>query len=330
MKDYNPPSILRNRHVQTILNSLKLRKPLVVRRAKGMLAAARSHILDCGRGVRLQGFYSPRTPPGNDLCILIHGWEGSADSMYLVSAAGFLWNKGFDVLRLNLRDHGKTHHLNRDLFHSCRIAEVVGAVKTIEETFPHRRLLIGGFSLGGNFALRVAVRAPGAGIRLDHAAAVCPVLYPPHTMFAMENGLYIYHHYFMKKWRKSIAVKQKCFPDIKGLDRISRFKSISAMTQYFVARFSEFPSLDAYLNGYAITGDALSGLNVPATIIISNDDPVIPADDLNHLARPQHLEIILTKYGGHCGFFEDHRLTSWAEKTMGQIFAQGTGSGLDS
>jgi predicted alpha/beta-fold hydrolase len=101
------------------------------------------------------------------------------------------------------------------------------------------------------------------------------------------------------------------------------------MTKYFVTRFSEFSTLEAYLNGYAITGDALSGLNVPATIIISNDDPVIPADDLNHLARPEHLEIILTKYGGHCGFFEDHRLTSRAEKTMGEIFAQQTGSGSD-
>lgn len=322
MNDYHPPEPLRNRHVQTILNSVKLRKPLVVRRVKGMLSAAKSHILDCGQGVRLQGFYSPRTPPENDLCVLIHGWEGSADSMYLLSAAGFLWNKGFDVFRLNLRDHGQTHHLNRDLFHSCRIAEVVGAVKKIQETLPHRRLLLGGFSLGGNFALRVAVRAPGAGIRLDHTAAICPVLYPPHTMAAMENGLLIYHYYFMKKWRKSLAIKQKCFPDIKGLDRISRFKSISAMTKYFVTHFSEFPSLDAYLNGYVITGDALADLKVPATIIASSDDPVIPADDLKNLARPESLKIILTKYGGHCGFFQDFRLTSWAEKKMGEIFTR--------
>lgn len=322
MKDYNPPAMFRNRHVQTILNSLKLRKPLVVRRAKGMLDAAQSHILDCGQGVRLQGFYSPRTPPENGLCVLIHGWEGSADSMYLVSAAGFLWNRGFDVFRLNLRDHGQTHHLNRDLFHSCRIMEVVGAVKKIHETFPHRRLLIGGFSLGGNFALRVAIRAPGAGIRLDHAAAICPVLYPPHTMAAMENGLFIYHHYFMKKWRKSLAIKRKCFPDLEGLEQNRRFKTIGAMTEYFIIRFSEFPTLEAYLNGYAITGNVLSDLKVPATIIASSDDPVIPADDLKNLARSESLKIILTKYGGHCGFFQDFRLTSWAERTMGNIFTR--------
>ncbi len=321
MKGYHPPAIFQNRHVQTILNSLKLRKPFVIRRAKAMLDAARPHILDCGRGVRLQGFYSPQPQPGNDLCVLIHGWEGSADSMYLVSTAGFLWRKGFDVFRLNLRDHGQTHHLNRGLFHSCRIKEVVDAVKKIQEIFPHRRLLIGGFSLGGNFALRVALRAPAAGICLDHAAAVCPVLYPPHAMAAMENGLFIYHHYFMKKWRKSLAIKRKLFPDMEGLDQMDRYKSISAMTEYFITNFSEFPSLDAYLNAYAITGNVLSDLKVPSTIIASSDDPVIPAVDLQHLAKSNCLNIIQTTYGGHCAFFEDYRLTSWTEKTMGKIFS---------
>ena len=36
-------------------------------------------------------------------------------------------DQGFDVFRLNLRDHGTSHHLNPELFHSNRISEVVGA-----------------------------------------------------------------------------------------------------------------------------------------------------------------------------------------------------------
>ena len=43
--------------------------------------------------------------------------------------------RGFDVVRLNLRDHGETHHLNRDLFHSCRLPEVVGAVRALQQCF---------------------------------------------------------------------------------------------------------------------------------------------------------------------------------------------------
>lgn len=320
MDHFQPPKLLKNAHTQSILNSIKLRRPLVFHRAKSMLAASKPHVLHCGEGVRLQGYFSGRNDFPKDLCILIHGWEGSVDSAYLVSAAGYLWRMGFDVFRLNLRDHGGTHHLNKEIFHSCRIKEVVGAVKAISETFPHKRLLLGGFSLGGNFALRVAVRAPDAGIRLDRVAAVCPVLNPKHTMEAMENGLFIYHWYFMKKWRRALEIKAKCFPETGELQNIPGFSKISAMTAYFIRRFTEFPDLDTYLNGYAITGDALAGLEVPSLIIASLDDPVIPSKDLKELARPEKLEIEAVPCGGHCGFLENYRLMSWADRKMAEIF----------
>lgn len=319
MNHFTPYPLLRNRHVQSIVNSIKLRRPLVVHRAKGMLDAAVSHILDCGDGVRLHGCYSAAARGKNGLCVLIHGWEGSSDSLYLLSAAGFLWKKGFDVFRLNMRDHGPSHHLNEGLFHSCRIQEVVNAVKRVQTTFPHKRMFLAGFSLGGNFALRVAVRSVDAGIRLDHVAAVCPVLYPPSTMAALENGLQIYHLYFLRKWRKSLWLKRKHFPHLKGLDCVAEFKSISSMTDYFVRHFTEFPDLMTYLKGYAITGEALSGLSVPATIIASLDDPIIPAEDLKRLATPAQLSVQTTRYGGHCGFLMDFRLTSWVDQQLAEL-----------
>jgi predicted alpha/beta-fold hydrolase len=229
------------------------------------------------------------------------------------------------AFRLNLRDHGASHHLNEELFQSCRILEVVGAIKRIETLFPHRRLLLAGFSLGGNFALRVAVRAPKAEIHLDQAVAVCPVLYPPGTLIAMETGPRIYHQYFMKKWRRSLAIKRRFFPHIEALQHIGEFKTISRMTDYFVRHCTQYPDLQTYLNGYAITGDRLSTLTVPSTIIASLDDPVIPAVDLKNLARPACLHIETTRYGGHCGYLQDYHLTSWVDQRLADIFTSHSG-----
>lgn len=320
MTNFDPPFLLRHKHTQTILNSIKLRRPIVKFRAKGMLKASTSHILDCGDGVRLQGYYSGHGDGKRDLCILIHGWLGSSDSMYMLSAAGHLWDRGFDVFRLNLRDHGQTHHLNKELFHSCRIDEVVGAIYQIQHHFTHKHLMLGGFSLGGNFAIRVAVRAPDAGIRLKQVVGICPVLYPPSTIDAMENGPAVYHHYFMKKWFRSLAVKQKMFPEIKGLKDIPKFTSMHDMTDYFVRHFTGYPDLDTYLNGYAITGDVLSSLTIPATMINSLDDPIIPAKDIANLAAPASLQIKTPARGGHCGFLKDLWLTSWADQRMAELF----------
>ncbi|RBF42040.1 alpha/beta hydrolase, partial [Xanthomonas oryzae pv. oryzae] len=102
--------------------------------------------------------------PPRGTVLLLHGWEGSADSNYMCLTAARVLGLGYQVFRLNFRDHGGTHHLNVDLFHSDRIDEVVNAAGDLWRRFPAPQLLAAGYSLGGNFALRLALRAPAAGL----------------------------------------------------------------------------------------------------------------------------------------------------------------------
>jgi len=324
---FEPLPGLKSGHLQTLINSSKIRRLLIRQRARGMLAAAEAHILDCGGGVRLMGYYSGRpqsAPP--DLCILIHGWEGNADSSYLVSAAGHLWNRGYSIFRLNLRDHGPSHHLNSGLFHACRLDETIGAVRAIQETFPFRRLLLAGFSLGGNFALRIGADAHTAKLQLERMAAVCPVLDPGRTVDAIEPGLHndprrsLYHWYFLRKWRRSLTLKSRLFPGLIDLEAVRQHPSIRSLTEYFVPRYTAFACADDYLSGYAVTGSRLAGLRIPATIIASADDPVIPAKDLRQVARPSCLCLEKQTYGGHCGFIPDFRMESWINKRLEALF----------
>lgn len=322
LNPYDPPALLRNRHVQSVLAGLKLRRPLVVHRAKNMLACAEPVILGCPDGVRLKGWYSKSPAAKGRLAILIHGWEGSAESLYLLSAAGHLYTRGFDVFRLNLRDHGNTHHLNRGLFHSCLIDEVVGAVTQIQANFPHDRLFLGGFSLGGNFSLRVAARAPRSGIRLSKVVAVSPVIDPAKATVAIETGWWLYHAYFLKKWRRSLARKRSLFPEMTDLGDLGRYGTLTEMTDFLTARFTDFPDTVTYFKGYTITRALLKRLAVPVHIIASLDDPVIPAEDLKALDRIDSLTIETTTCGGHCGFLKNWRLQSWADERMADLFAQ--------
>lgn len=324
---FAPPGWLANPHVQSIVPSLNVRRPLLARRARGLLACAEEQILDCGDGVRLLGHYSRHRnnhqaaehSPARDLIVLLHGWEGSADSLYVLSLGSHLFELGCDVFRLNFRDHGPTHHLNQDLFHSCRLDEVLGAVRCIQQQYPHQRLSVAGFSLGGNFALRVAARAPAAGVRLERAVAICPVLRPHSTMDSLENGPYIYQQYFIGKWKRSLRLKQQLFPQAYDFSSILAQRSIRTMTQIMVERYSDFADLDAYLNGYSIVGDALASLEVPAHILIALDDPIIPARDLHDLARTAHLHIEASRNGGHCGFMDRINSESWADRQVARL-----------
>ena len=312
---YAPPPWLRNAHVQSVLGSSQWRRQRGARALVATGAVTTEHLLDGGDGVRLHGLHSTiegRTPRG--LALLLHGWEGSTESSYMrLTAARFL-RAGFDVFRLNFRDHGPTHHLNEELFHSARIDEVVHAAADVCARFPARPLVAAGYSLGGNFALRLALRAPGAGLPLVAVSAVCPVLDPALTLQRMERGIPIYLHHFERKWRESLVRKRSLFPHRLTLDDSVLRLGMRDLTEWLVLRHTAFGSLDEYFQGYSIAGDRLAGLEVPAHVLTSEDDPVIPADGFRALPDNPCLQVEIARWGGHCGFIENARLDGYAER----------------
>lgn len=312
---YRPPRWLRNPHLQSVLAGSPPRRRRGLAALGQAGAETRPVIVDGGDGVRLLGLHTAR--PGVEprgMALLLHGWEGSAESAYVcLAAAGFL-ARGWDVFRLNFRDHGGSHHLNPDIFHSARIDEVVHAASDVARRMPRPRLVVAGHSLGGNFALRLALRAPAAGLQVDAVAAVCPVLDPARTMEAMERGLPLYLRHFEQSWRRSLVRKRELFPERVGFDdRVLRLR-MRALTEWLVLRHTDFGSLDAYFDRYSIAGDRLAGLQVPASILTSADDPVIPVDDFARLSLPPHASLEIARWGGHCGFLEGPRLEGYAER----------------
>lgn len=321
---FRPTRWLRNRHVQSVFASLPVRRRRVERHALPLRSSSEEVLLDCGDGVVLQAFHSSPSrrgrAPGRRLAVLLHGWEGSAESMYLLSLAQTLFERGYEVVRLNLRDHGQTHHLNRELFHSCRLPEVVGAVRAIQDRFADRPMYLAGFSLGGNFMLRVAAAAPSAGIELAHTAAVSPVLDPARTLDALEQGTRLYHAYFVLKWSRSLLHKQAAWPGHYDFAPLIASRDLRRMTEALVRGHTEYPSLGDYLSGYAITGERLARLATPATLITALDDPIIPARDLDRIALPGSLRVVATAHGGHCGFIERPRAPSWVNLAVASAF----------
>ncbi len=199
--------------------------------------------------------------------------------------------QGFDVVRLNFRDHGNTHHLNPGIFHSNLIDEVVHAAGDIAQRWPQLPLVAAGYSLGGNFVLRLALRAPAAGVPLLRVASVCPVLDPGLTMESIENGPAMYDWYFRRKWAGSLRRKRDLFPELSDCDDRVLKLDIRALTAWLVERHTSFGSLQAYFDGYSIAGDRLSALQVPADILMAQDDPVIPYATFSDWQLPRHARL---------------------------------------
>jgi len=277
---FDPPLWLRNTHIQTIGSSLFTRSP--------KLPNAKRIELSSADGVILEAFVHQGTDPKKTQVILIHGWLGSADSTYVLQATADLLAAGHRVVRLNLRDHGDTAHLNREMFHSARIAEVVDVCQQIAD----RPSAIIGFSLGGNFALRVCAHTALP------ALAICPAIDPESTCTAIDQGPAVYRKYFLRKWYRALAAKSAAFPDDYDFSSVQDCSTVLQLTNLFIGGHLPYPTSNEYFGAYQIVGETLRGK--PARIIAAKDDPVIPWQTVTAIA--DDVEVLLTDRGGHCGY----------------------------
>jgi predicted alpha/beta-fold hydrolase len=328
--EFVPPLGLRSGHMQSLMASSAIRRRAVLRRSEALRRAAEVWTLDGGDGIRLQGLYSAQPARGGDtgrarsrgLVVLLHGWEGSVNSNYVLANGARLYREGFDVFRLNFRDHGDTHHLNHEIFHSCRLDEVIWSLHDLQQRLGAKRWFLAGYSLGGNFSMRVALKAPEVGLAIGRIVAVCPVIDPAAAMIAMEQGIRFYERYFERKWSRSLRIKQQAFPQLYGEETWYDIRGLRERTHYLATRHAGFESAEQYFEGYSIARDRLKPLAVPSTILTAADDPVVPVHDFHELPDNPSLELLISDYGGHCGFLKNWKLESLAEDLIAERFLQ--------
>ena len=124
------------------------------------------------------------------------------------------------------------------------------------------------------------------------------------------------HFDFLGKWKRSLRLKQQAWPDAYDFGELIRDSSLRSMTERMVLKYTDFADLASYLGGYAITGGVLESLEAPSEIVLSEDDPMIHAADLAHVARPGALELTVTPRGGHCGFMDALGGPSWIDRRI--------------
>ena len=314
MEEYAAKGIFRNGHTNSIIAGSPARKLVAHRKSSQFRQQAEATIIPAGHNIRLLAKYNRQSQHHCPTVILFHGWLGCADSLYLVTLGDFLFEHGFNVVRLNFRDHGDSHHLNEKIFHSCRIQEVINACIHIQQEFDSPISLVG-FSLGANFALRVNAFTTPEQLTITNTVSFCPVIDPSHTLDALENSLMVYRNYFMQRWKTSFYQKAEAFPHLFSKQAFDRLRTLRDATKNLAIKYAGFENLDAYLNGYSIAGDRLKTLHVPATIILAKDDPIIPWQDKDKLANSDFLTIHISEHGGHCGFLDTDLTCPWIDNT---------------
>jgi predicted alpha/beta-fold hydrolase len=138
-------------------------------------------------------------------------------------------------------------------------------------------------------------------------------------MHALENGLWVYRHYFLNRWRRSLEAKAAAFPDLYRFGDLRRLRTLTHTTSYFVENYTPYGSLEEYLHGYSIVDGALDAVNTESVVLLAEDDPVIPVGDAARLSRNPAVHVQLLPSGGHCGLLQDYLLRSWLNQSLEQL-----------
>jgi len=259
--------------------------------------------------------------------IALHGLEGSSTAHYMRGIAHKAHRAGFNVALLNQRNCGGTEHLGPGLYHSGLTDDAAFAIRTFTSEGLHR-IVVAGYSLGGNLALKLAgEHTPAELPSLKAVCAVSPVLELEQCVRALERrSNCIYHWNFVRNLKARMRRKERCWPGRFALDALDRVRTVREFDAVYTAPHFGFGSAEEYYHRAAAMR-VVDRIQIPALVITAADDPFVPLDAFRDpaLSGNPNIRLIVTEHGGHCGFLGaasgDGDDGYWAERRVVE-FAQ--------
>jgi predicted alpha/beta-fold hydrolase len=254
--------------------------------------------------------------------LALHGLEGSSHAHYMRGLADKAFADGFNVVLLNQRNCGDTEALSDTLYHSGLTQDAAHVIQELREVDGISRVVVTGYSLGGNLALKLAGDyGDAAPPELQAVCAVSPILEIGACVGALERRQnVIYQWNFVRGLRRRMRRKAQTHPGRFPIDRLRNVRTVRQFDEYFTAPHFGFAGADDYYYR-ASALRVIDRIRVPTLIITAEDDPFVPVEPFQHpaLASNPNIRLIVTKHGGHCGFVTvgpDGRDCYWAEERI--------------
>ena len=318
-RPFRPHPLLRNGHAQTLA---AWAWPGRVRPEE--TRGDETRLFEVEPGVRLLArcrWHADRT--ARAAVVLVHGLGGSSDAPYVLGAARLAYRAGANVVRLNQRNCGGTEHLTPTLYHSGMSGDLAAVVRELAARDGFARILVAGFSMGGNLALKMAgemgEEAPPS---LLGVSAVSPALDLAETVTNLERrSNYPYERTFARGLRRLVARKKELFPDLYDTRDLARARTIRDFDELYTARYGGFAGADDYY-ARASAIRVVHRIKVPTLVIHAADDPLVPFAPLRRpeLRDNPHISLVSPPRGGHVAFVSasgEERF--WAEHRLARF-----------
>lgn len=250
--------------------------------------------------------------------VLIHGLGGSYQSGYLERITAKLVQRGQRVFRVNLRGCGEGMQVARKTAHAGCILDLANALRWIQNHTNGAPPAVAGFSLGGNILLKLLTQLEQfPQLSISRAIAVAPPVDLETSCQQITQGHRgFYDRSFLRILRKGLKTRAKLYPDCPYAQLKPFPRTLREFDDRFTAPVNGFDGASDYYQQSSCK-DQLNRISTPTTILIAEDDPVVPAQMFADAELSDTTTLLRTKQGGHLGYLSapltqgDRRWMDW-------------------
>jgi predicted alpha/beta-fold hydrolase len=219
--------------------------------------------------------------------VLWHGMEGSTASAYMLIMADKAFRASFNVIRVNVRNCGRTEHLTPTLYHGGMSGDVRAVIEELIDRDRLNRVFVAGFSLGGNKVLKMAGEyGDDPPPQLYGVCAVSPsVNLRASCDLLMARRNWVYHKDFLYYLKRRIPLKEKLFPGSYSLNALRSIRTLRQFDSTYIAPAFGFSNVDEYY-AKASCQPLIPDIRVPTLIIHAQDDPFVPFEPILNSLLP--------------------------------------------
>jgi uncharacterized protein len=242
---------------------------------------------------------------GKQLMILLHGLEGSSESKYIKGFSKYFSSKGWDIAAKNFRScSGDSNRLAKS-YHSGFTTDLIQLIEKENKNAEYDKIVLVGFSLGGNVLLKYLGQNTGH-IPQKVKAAIAFSVPIDLKSSSIELGKWhnrIYLNRFLKTLKEKAFEKSKRFNPFPNQQLIKTIKNFQSFDDLVTAPLNGFEGADDYYKKNS-SKQFLSDISLNTLLINAENDPFLDVNcfPFEIAASSTKLHFEAPRGGGHVGF----------------------------
>lgn len=290
---YKPSFLFKNAHFNTIYKTLFFDNPIQYKRKR--IETPDNDFIDLDFS----------TVNSETLVIAKHGLEGSSNSKYMLSLINFLNRRKIDAVAVNFRGCSGEDNKHLYAYNSGKTDDVSVIIAYILNNYSYKNIVLVGYSMGGNIALKYLGETAAIPKEIKAAIAIsvpCDLEGSSNTLANWNNTIYL--NRFLKTLKEKSLVKNQKFPkSTLDTEAIRSAKTFEEFDNAVTAPLFGYKNAKDYWTQCS-SKQFLSAIKTPTLIINAKDDTFLsescfPFKEANENSK---LYLEVPKYGGHVGF----------------------------